>query len=275
MTRTRDALLLGLLLLVTACAQPAFVGPPAPTHRPAPTADHAQVVPGAAEQDAVAVVLPEQLDVADEDDPDGLPPTRLAVQSFSDGMLVVLARTLSTTNVGLGSTVARVLVEDKLAGPALGDTRELTVLAYPGDLVRGRRDLLFLQPFRGGPRWNVERLLDGRDPDFRAKLELTRRTADLLAIRQVSARDAATFELVIDALADARPWMRRYAVAELGWLASTRADLFTDLRRRRLDALAAETDHDEVRLGVESVAIVLARHDQPLPGPSPEESSRP
>ena len=251
----------------TPAAEPAplpFVGPPAPVADVAQAAD--------APTDSVALALPEGTRAAPETP--SLPPTRLALESFRDGMVVVLGRTLSTTNVGPGGSVARVLVEDQLAGPDLPDGPQLTTLAHAGDLQRGRRDLFFLKPFRSGPRWSIERLLDGRDPDFRAKLELTRRTAALLAIEHPSARDAATFELVMDALTDARRWTRRYAVAELGWLASTRAELFTDIRRRRLQSLAAETAYDVIRQGVELVSIVLGWAERPLPEAPPEESSR-
>lgn len=203
-----------------------------------------------------------------------IPPTRLGLEVFADAELALVGRVQTVSRVGLGTGVLRVQVEERL----MGDVRrgdELVVLGYATDFLPGSREILFLRRFRDGPRFEVTRRIDARDPDFAAKLDVTRRTSRLLDIRAGPDRDAAAIELVLDALDDRADWTRRYGLAELGWLASTRSDLFTPLRRARLEALAASTSDPDVRAGVESVTIALAPHPLSLPAPPRQESSSP
>ena len=202
-----------------------------------------------------------------------LPPTRMGQELLSLDPLVVLVRTLRVTPYGLGNAVVRVQVEESLLPADDTPGRELLVLAYDGHFLPGSRDLLHLEPFRGGSRYRVIERVDGRDRDFAAKLAVTRATIALLALHERGAVDAACFELLRHWLLANDAWTRGYALGELRYLATSRRDLFTPERLAALAATAAASPAPVVAQGVALVTRIAQAAAPPVRSREPQENT--
>ena len=227
------------------------------------------------------------------DPDDGLPPTRFASDVLAGRPLLAVTRTVSVTNLGIGTAVVRVRIEEPLLGelrePPTGDTArarradatrprvgdELVVFAYAGHFHEEGQDLLMLRPFRDHGRYRVGMRVDGRDKAFREKVGMARRQVQLLEVDDPDLRDALTFQVLREALGAPGAWTRAYALREFTFLARTRPDLFDAARLRSLALLARASPWPEVRQGVESVTMLAARPDGPLPADREGESSPP
>lgn len=185
-----------------------------------------------------------------------VPPTRLGVELLGRQPLVVRGRTVSATSFGIGTALVRLTVAERLLGPPVENGQQVTVLAYAGDFRPGEEGLVHLLPVGKGERWQVLQHVHGRDPDFAAKVAVTRETAALVG-RSQAERDDGAFRLLLARLAAPDRWSREYALGELRWMARERAALFTGRRRATLLAVAADSPHEEVRRGVEIVTMLL------------------
>jgi len=195
---------------------------------------------------------------------DGLPPTRFAADVLAGDPLLVEATTLSVTPFGIGTAVVKVRVDQRLMGSEHDVGDEVLVFAYVGHFVTRGRNLLLLEPFGSGGRYQVRMRVDGRDPDYRDKLAMSRAQILLMDVRPRSARIVATLDLLARALDHSSAWYRAYAIREMQWIASERPEVLNAPWLRMLAQMGIRSPHPEVRRGVESVANILASQSDSL-----------
>jgi hypothetical protein len=203
-----------------------------------------------------------------------LPPTRLGTDLLGQHPIVALVSTRSVTAFGMGTAVVRAEIDELLHGSGVAAGDSVVIFAYQGHFPSSGRALVYLLPYRRGGRYQLLELVNGRDPNWTAKLKLTRATVALTAIRAREPQAAATFDLLARSLESANAWTRSYAVRELGWMSLRQSWVISQARLRRLELIAARTVHELVRLGVERVAKTLASRARALPPANDEESSR-
>lgn len=234
----------------------------------APAPAHARELTEAEPPKAVPTLPPRRRDP-------GRPPTRLTTELLRNEPLVVLTRTEGASVAGPGVAVVRVRVERQLYGPPVVPGQTLVVFAYPGHFQPGSRQLVYLEPFRGGQRYRPIQLVDARDPDWRGKLTVTEALLAVAAEPAAGRRDAATVDLLLAWLGHSEAWMRAFALGEWRWIAAQRPDVLTPSRLARLTAAGARSPDESVRRGVLSVAKAAAEQPSALPAPAQQESSRP
>jgi len=203
-----------------------------------------------------------------------LPPTRLGLELLGQEPLVARVSTESATPFGMGTMIVRVRIEERIAGQGPGVGESVVLFAYLGRYPTSGQALVYLLPFRDGGRYRLLEVVDGRDPNWTAKLQLTRATVALTTIASRQAQAAATFDLLARSLDAANPWTRGYALRELEWMAAQQPWVLTQARLRRLGVIADRSVHPEVLVGVESVAMTLQAATRALPPQDSEESSR-
>ncbi|MFT7464581.1 MAG: hypothetical protein ACI9EF_002937 [Pseudohongiellaceae bacterium] len=207
-----------------------------------------------------------------------LPPTRLAQGLLSQEPIVAQVMTESITAFGMGTVVVRARIDELISAPALqpevavGDS--VVLFAFVDRYPTSGKALVYLSPFRRGGRYELLEVVDGRDINWKAKLEMTRATVALLSITSRQGQAAATFDLLARSLMSSNSWVRRYALRELEWMAAQQSWVITQARLRRLRSLSARSAHPEVPNGVERVAMTLEAATRPLPPQDSEESSR-
>ena len=221
----------------------------------------------------LGLCLPLQAGVG-EPAPRSWPPTRLGLELLGQKPLVARVTTESATPFGMGTMIVRVRIEELIAGQGAAVGESVVIFAYLGRYPTTGQALVYLMPFRAGGRYQLLELVDGRDPNWTAKLQLTRATVALTAINSRQAQAAATFDLLARSLGSPNAWTRRYALRELDWMAAQQSWVITQARLRRLDVIAARSVHPEVPIGVESVAMTLQAVTRTLPPQDSEESSR-
>jgi len=203
-----------------------------------------------------------------------LPPTRLGTNLLGQDPIVARVTTRTFTPFGMGTVVVRVEIEELLHGDGVTVGDSVVVFAYVGRFPSTGEALVYLLPYRRGGRFQLLEVLDGRDPNWTAKLKVTRDTLALATIESRQAQAAATFDMLARGLESSNAWTRGYAVRELSWMAVRRSWVISLARSRRLERIAGRTTHEEVRLGVERVAKTLAAKARALPTQDDEESSR-
>lgn len=203
-----------------------------------------------------------------------LPPTRLGLELLGQEPLVARVTTESATPFGMGTMIVRVRIEELISGRGPGVGESVVIFAYLGRYPTAGQALVYLLPFRDGGRYRLLEVVDGRDANWTAKLQLTRATVALTAIPSRQAQAAATFDLLARSLDAPNAWTRSYALRELQWMAAQQSWVITQARLRRLGAIAARSVHAEVPSGVESVAMTLQAATRALPPQDSEESSR-
>jgi len=206
---------------------------------------------------------------------DGLPPTRFAQEVLASRPLLVIGRTVRVTNLGIGTAVVILRIEEHLLGngPEVGD--EVVVFAYAGHFHAEAQDLLLLQPFGEHGRFRVGMRIDGREPTYREKLEMTRQQIALLDEPDPTRRSQRTLSLLVAGLEAPGEWTRLYALRELLWLAELRPQVFDERWRASLERTALVSPWPEVQAGVENVTSRLAAPAGPLPAGTQQESSPP
>lgn len=184
-------------------------------------ASSAMVVVGAPQVDDPPTPAPPAIspvDPPDDPDPEGELRGRFEFVTFGgtllkDAPLIVEGEVVSVFRGGTSVSVARVTVAERMQGG--GRDSEVTVLATPGELAAGQRYLLFLQPFRDGPRFTVLRRIAEGDRDYPAKRRVLRQFAKLNTIADGRRRATAIRDALIANLGDEELFVRWNALAEL------------------------------------------------------------
>lgn len=203
-----------------------------------------------------------------------LPPTRLGTDLLGQDPVVARVTTRSFTPFGMGTVVVRVEINELLHGEGVTAGDSVVVFAYVGRFPSKGEALVYLLPYRQGGRYQLLEVVDGRDPNWSAKLKVTRETMALATIESRQEQATATFDMLARGLESSNAWTRGYAVRELSWMAVRRSWVISRPRSQRLERIAGRTTHVEVRLGVERVAKTLAAKARTLPTQEDEESSR-
>lgn len=193
-----------------------------------------------------------------------LPPSRLGIEWLGPCPVVVVARTISVRDAGLGAALLHVRVLERMRGDdvAVGDS--LAVFTA-GDRFRfGSEDLLFLRFFRTSGRFEVVHRVSAREAGYAAMVSITRRTIWLLEIEDIELRKDATLDLILGLLHSRDAWTRHYGLQELRWMAARQDGIFTRQRRERLRTAGRASAHPEVKVGVESVTRALIEKDDRL-----------
>jgi hypothetical protein len=203
------------------------------------------------------------------------PPTQFCTSIVSGDVLLVVGTVESVTLFGIGTAVVRLRIDEHLRGKGPAEGESVLLFSYAREFHAGIRVLLVLEPFRDGGRFRVRFRLDARHADYRSKLAMCRRQVDLMDLPDAAERDAATFDLLRSSLGSGDAWTRRYAVAELKWIADVHPEVLTPGRLLRLRSAGLTSRWPEVTDGVDLVAIQMARHTEALRARSDEESSSP
>jgi hypothetical protein len=204
-----------------------------------------------------------------------VPPTRMGVELLSTCPLVVVARTVSTRAAGPGIELLHVSVVERLLGAPFQPGDVLSVLTPAGQFAFGSEDLLFLKPWRGDERYEVALRVAATDPQFEAKLALTRRMVWLMEIHDEQQRIEATLSLVLEQLHSEDEWTRSQGLEELRWMTERLPGIFTAARRARLLSAGRVTTDAKVLAGVEAALRRLRATDDGLREQPPKEQSRP
>jgi len=186
-----------------------------------------------------------------------VPPTRLGIQVLARCPVVVVARTFSVRDAGMGSSLLHVRVLERMLGTEVAPDQDLPVFSVSQQFQFGDEDLLFLKPYRSAGRYEVVERVSSRDPHYEAKLSYARRCAWLTEIRETEARTDATLGLLCSLLQSRDTWTAQQALDELRWMASEVPDCFTPARVARLRAAGRTCLRTDVAAGVENVATLL------------------
>ncbi|MHC4846752.1 MAG: hypothetical protein ACYTCU_11420 [Planctomycetota bacterium] len=199
-----------------------------------------------------------------EKPPDPFPPSRLGVEWIGPSPVVVVARTISVRDAGLGAALLHVRVIERMRGQdvAVGDS--LAVFTAGDHFAFGSEDLLFLRPFRESGRFEVVQRISVREGQYAAMVSITRRTIWLMEIEDPERRIDATIDLLLGLLRSRDTWTRRYGLEELRWMAEHRHAIFAQDRRERVRTAARASAHQDVKTGVVSVTRALAAKDSRL-----------
>jgi hypothetical protein len=186
-----------------------------------------------------------------------VPPTRLGIQVLARCPVVVVARTISARDAGLGASLLHVRVLERMLGADVRPDDDLSVFSASQQFSFGDEDLLFLKPYRSAGRYEVVERVSSRDPHYEAKLSYARRCAWLMEIRDDEERTDATLTLLLSLLQSRDDWTAREALDELQWMANALPDCFTPARTARLRAAGRTCLRKEIAEGVENVATVI------------------
>jgi hypothetical protein len=204
-----------------------------------------------------------------------VPPMRIGRDLLARCPLVVVARTITAREATVSSDLLHVRVVERMLGRAVKPGDELTVLSPVGQFQFGDEDLLFLRPYRDGNRYEVVERVSSTDPNYEAKLSISRRSIWLMEIPEPEQRADATLSLLLRLLGSRDRWTRSHAIDELAWMAREHHALFTPARRARLISAGRVSPHQAVREGVESVAKLLSSLDKRLRETTNQEQSPP
>lgn len=204
-----------------------------------------------------------------------VPPTRMGVELLATCPLVIVGRTIAAKPAGPGIELLHIRIIERLVGPGREPGEVVTVLSPVGQFPFGSQDLLFLKPWRGDERFEVARRIDGSEPNFEAKLALTRRMVWLMEIVDDQARIDATLSLVLGQLAGNDAWSRSQGLDELRWMSERLPGMFTASRRGRLIALGRISTDPRVVEAVESALRRLRATDNGLRETAAKEQSPP
>jgi len=207
--------------------------------------------------------------------PEPFPPSRLGVEWLGHSNVVVVARTISVRDAGLGAALLHVRVLERMRGEGVSVGDSLTVFSAGDHFTFGSEDLLFLRPFRASGRYEVVHRVSVREGQYAAMVTITRRTVWLMEIEDVERRIDATIDLLLDLLRSRDAWSRRYGLGELRWMVEHRHAIFTLDRRERVRTAARASAHPEVKTGVVSVTRTLAEQDSRMPHDEGLEQSAP
>ena len=196
-----------------------------------------------------------------------VPPTRLGVETLARSPLVVVGRTASVRPVSAGTDLVHVRVLERVRGEGVRPGDEVAVLCASGQFLFGVEELLFLRPWRDGPRQELVARVSSLEEHYLRGLSLVRRAVFLSEIPELQARTEATLELLFGLLRDDDDWVRGYALSELRWMAQRQPWIWTVERIGRLRAAGRSNPRPEVAAGVESVASMLS---SPPSGTDPE-----
>jgi hypothetical protein len=203
------------------------------------------------------------------------PPSRLGVELLGPCPVVVVARTISVRDAGLGAALLHVRVVERLRGEDITAGDALTVFSVADHFRFGSEDLLFLQPFRQSGRFEVVHRISVRESQYAAMLSIVRRTVWLMEIEDVEARRDASLDLILGLLRSRDEWTRRYGLEELRWMAEHQHAIFSGDRRDRLRTAGRASAHPEVKAGVVIVTRALVAKDSRLQRADGLEQSRP
>jgi hypothetical protein len=207
--------------------------------------------------------------------PPRVPPTRLGVQVLARCPVVVVARTISVRDAGLGASLVHLRVLERMLGPDTRAGDDLPAFSAGQQFQFGDEDLLFLRPYRSAGRYEIVDRVSARDPHYGAKLFIARRNIWLMEIPEDERRIDATLELLLMLLQSADEWTRLHALEELRWMAVEQREVFTLDRTARLRAAGRASARREIAAGVESVASLLTSRAQRAPAGDDKEQSRP
>ena len=196
-----------------------------------------------------------------------VPPTRLGVETLAKSSLVVVGRTTSVRPVSAGTDLVHVRVLERMRGDGVQVGDDVAVLCTSGQFLFGIEDLLFLRPWRDGPRQELVARVSSVEEHYARGLSLVRRAIFLSEIPELQARTEATLDLLYGLLRDEDEWVRGYALSELRWMAQRQPWIWSAERIGRLRAAGRSNPRAEVAAGVESVASVLS---SPPSGTDPE-----
>lgn len=207
--------------------------------------------------------------------PEPFPPSRLGAEWIGPSPIVVVARTISVRDAGLGAALLHVRVLERMRGEGVSVDDSLTVFSASDRFSFGSEDLLFLRPFRESGRFEVVHRISVRESQYSAMVSITRRTIWLMEIENPERRIDATIDLLLGLLRSRDTWTRRYGLEELRWMAEHRHAIFTQDRRERVRTAARASAHPEVKTGVVSVTRALAAKDSRLRDDEGSEQSKP
>ncbi len=186
-----------------------------------------------------------------------VPPTRLGIEMLARCPLVVVGRTISVRDAGLGSSLLHVRVLERMVGSTVHADDDVSVFSVSQEFQFGDEDLLFLRPYRSAGRYEVVERVSSRDPHYAAKLSYARRNVWLMEIRDTEERIDATLTMLLSLLQSADEWTSTQALDELRWMANEVPDCFTPGRTQRLRAAGRICLRKEIAAGVENVATLL------------------
>jgi len=196
-----------------------------------------------------------------------VPPTRLGIQVLARCPVVVVARTISVRDAGLGASLLHVRVLERMLGSEVHAEDDLSIFSASQEFQFADEDLLFLRPYRSAGRYEVVERVSSRDPHYAAKLSYARRSVWLMEIRDAEERTDATLTMLLSLLQSNDDWTALQALDELRWMATEVPDCFTPGRTQRLRAAGRICLRKEVAAGVESVATLLtSRADRAASG---------
>jgi hypothetical protein len=205
--------------------------------------------------------------------PPAVPPTRLGIQVLARCPVVVVARTISVRDAGLGASLLHVRVVERMLGAQVKPDDDLPVFSASQQFQFGDEDLLFLRPYRSAGRYEVVERVSARDPHYASKLSYARRNAWLTEVRDTEERVDATLTMLLSLLQSPDEWTALQALDELRWMAGEVPDCFTAGRIQRLRAAGRICLRKEIAAGVESVATLLtSRAIRAAPGRDKEQS---
>jgi hypothetical protein len=204
-----------------------------------------------------------------------VPPTRLGLQVLARCPAVVVARTISVRDAGLGASLLHLRVRERMLGADIAVDDDLQAFSASQQFRFGDEDLLFLRPYRSAGRYEVVERVSARDPHYAAKLAVARRSIWLMEIDEDERRIDATLEYLLTLLQSADEWSRQHALDELRWMATEQRELFTIDRAARLRAAGRASPRKEIAAGVESVSSLLTSRARGASGGGDKEQSRP
>jgi len=141
-----------------------------------------------------------------------------------------------------GTDVVRVSILAWHFGERRPDQREVTLLARRGDFFTGTEQLLFLQRFEGGGRYQLHNRVARSDPDYEAKLRCLEENLALLELERVEDRRLRARRLLHEGVGDRERWTRWHAFHELAYVRDAYPDLVTADDREEFTRLAARSD---------------------------------